>query len=165
MNGLLIRPYRDNDTGTLADLFHRAVRDGTARHYSAEQRSAWSPSPPDTPRWTARLSEAQTMVAERDGTAVGFMTLDPRTGFLDFAYVAPEVMGQGVAEILYAVIEGRARVAGLTRLETEASLLAERFFVRRGWHLVRRQEVERNGIRIPNAVMEKVLSQKAIFAA
>ena len=73
------------------------------------------------------------------------MTLDLSTGWLDFAYVAPEAMGQGVAETLYAVLEGRARAAGLTRLETEASLLAERFFARRGWRIEKRQEVERNG--------------------
>ncbi len=35
------------------------------------------------------------------------MTLDPVTGWIDFAYVAPEAMGQGVAETLYAVLEGR----------------------------------------------------------
>ena len=165
MNGLLIRPCRVTDAPGLADLYHRAVREGTARHYDAAQRAAWSPAPPQGEDWRRRLVEAQTMVAERGDCLMGFMTLDIHSGFVDFAYVAPEVMGQGVAETLYAVLEGRARVAGLTRLETEASLLAERFFLRRGWRVLRRQEVERHGVRLPNAVMEKSLTGARRFAA
>nr|WP_275403024.1 GNAT family N-acetyltransferase [Roseibacterium persicicum] len=149
----------------MADLYHRAVREGTGRHYDAAQRAAWSPAPPQGEDWRRRLVEAQTMVAEQGDRLLGFMTMDMDTGFLDFAYVAPEAMGQGVAETLYAVLEGRARVAGLTRLETEASLLAERFFLRRGWRVLRRQEVERHGVRIPNAVMEKSLTRARKFAA
>jgi len=165
MNGLIIRPCRVTDAPGLADLYHRAVREGTGRHYDAAQREAWSPAPPNDESWRRRLVEAQTIVAERDARLLGFMTLDIGTGWLDFAYVAPEAMGQGVAETLYAVLEGRARAAGLGALETEASLLAERFFARRGWQLVKRQEVERNGVRLPNAVMVKRLAQNGNFAA
>lgn len=165
MNGLIIRPVRVTDGPALADLYHRAVHEGAARHYSAKQRAAWSPTPPSDETWRRRLLEAQTIVAERAERPLGFMTLDPGTGWIDFAYVAPEAMGQGVADTLYAVLEGRARAARLSRLETEASLLAERFFARRGWHVVTRQEVERHGVRLPNAVMAKDLTRAARAAA
>ena len=165
MNGLIIRPCRVTDAPELAELYHRAVREGAAGHYDADQRAAWSPAPPTGEEWRRRLIEAQTVVAERAGRLLGFMTLDAQTGWIDFAYVAPEAMGRGVAETLYAVIEGRARAAGLTRLETEASLLAERFFTRRGWHVVTRQEVERHGQRLPNALMAKSLARFARTAA
>lgn len=163
MNGLIIRPYRPADAIPLATLYHNAVTDGAAVKYDAEQRAAWSPAPPTNADWRARVEQALTMVAERDGALLGFMTLDLDTGFLDFAYVAPEVMGQGVASTLYAMIEGRARVRGHRILETEASLLAEPFFLRQGWRLVARQTVERDGVQIPNARMEKHLLRR--FAA
>jgi putative acetyltransferase len=165
MNGLIIRPCRVTDAPGLAELYHRAVREGAARHYDEAQRAAWSPAPPMGEDWRRRLIEAQTIVAERAERLLGFMTLDPQSGWIDFAYVAPEAMGQGVAETLYAVLEGRARAAGLARLETGASLLAERFFVRRGWHVVARQEVERYGVRLPNAIMAKDLAGIARTAA
>jgi len=165
MNGLLIRPCRVTDAPGLAELYHRAVREGTGAHYDAAQRAAWSPAPPMDETWRRRLIEAQTVVAEQGGRLMGFMTLDIESGWIDFAYVAPEAMGRGVGETLYAVLEGRARAAGLTRLETEASLLAERFFARRGWRIVMRQEVERNGVRLPNAVMEKSLTARETVAA
>jgi putative acetyltransferase len=159
MNGLIIRPCRVTDAPGLAALYHRAVREGAAAHYTEAQRAAWSPAPPNGEEWRRRLVEADTILAELADRLLGFMTLDLGTGWLDFAYVAPEAMGQGVAETLYAVLEGRARAAGLSRIETEASLLAERFFTRRGWLVEKRQEVERNGVRLPNAVMAKSLTQ------
>lgn len=161
MNGLIIRPCRVTDAPELADLYHRAVREGAARHYDAAQRAAWSPAPPMGEDWRRRLIEAETVVAERDDRLLGFMTLDAATGWIDFAYVAPEAMGRGVAETLYAVLEGRARVRGLARLETGASLMAEGFFARRGWHVVTRQEVERAGQRLPNILMAKDLAPAA----
>lgn len=163
MNGLIIRPYRPADAIPLATLYHRAVRDGAAGKYDDAQREAWSPAPPTSEGWRARVEEAETVVAELNGALLGFMTLDMEAGYLDFAYVAPEVMGQGVASSLYAVIEGRARVKGHIVLETEASLLAEPFFRRNGWRVIKRQEVERNGVKIPNARMEKRLVRR--FAA
>ncbi len=164
MNGVIIRSYRVADAIGLAALYHRAVRDGAAAKYNDVQRAAWSPEAPTGADWRARVEEACTIVAERGGVLLGFMTLDIETGYLDFAYVAPEVMGQGVASSLYAVIEGRARVKGHRRLETEASLLAEPFFRRHGWRVLRRQEVERHGVRIPNAVMEKRLVRRFALA-
>ena len=54
--------------------------------------------------WRRRLIEAQTIVAEQGDALLGFMTVDIATGWVDFAYVTPEVMGQGVADTLYAIV-------------------------------------------------------------
>ncbi len=157
MNGLTIRPCRVTDAPGLAHLYHRAVHEGAARAYDPAQCAAWSPAPPLDEGWRRRLVEADTILAERDDRPLGFMTLDMATGWLDFAYVAPEVMGQGVADTLYAVLEGRARVAGLARLETGASLLGERFFRRQGWQTLRRDQITRAGVTLPNTAMRKDL--------
>jgi putative acetyltransferase len=157
VNGLSIRNYRPEDARALARVFHRAVRRSTSEHYTLAQRLAWSPWVQGGEAWHARLAEIETLVAELPHGPVGFMALDLSEGFLDFAYVDPAVRGKGVAAALYAVLEGRARAAGLTRLETEASRVAEPFFRSRGWTVVRRQEVRRNGVRLPNAVMERIL--------
>lgn len=154
---LTVRSYAEGDALALGEVFHRAVHEGAATRYSPEERAAWSPRPPASRAWEARLAEAETVVAERNGVAVGFMSLDMTRGYLDLAFVVPEAMGTGVAELLYAVLEGRARVAELARIETEASLLAEPFFARQGWRVVRRQTVERLGVQLSNAVMEKSL--------
>lgn len=165
MNGLTFRPCRITDAPGLATIFHRAVHEGAGRHYSMEQCKAWSPAPPTDEGWCRRLVEAQTIVAERGDALLGFMTLDIATGFVDFAYVVPEVMGQGVADTLYAIVEGRARSAGLRDLETEASLLGERFFRRHGWRVVTRNQITRDGITMPSATMRKPLARSRFAAA
>ncbi|NNE81109.1 MAG: GNAT family N-acetyltransferase [Silicimonas sp.] len=159
-----IRSYQTGDAPALAEIFHRAVREGASGVYSEAERAAWSPTMPRGDAWERRLACAETAVAEEGGRPVGFMTLDLQQGYLDLAFVLPEVMGQGVASSLYAVIESRARAAGLGRLTSEASLLAEPVFAARGWRVLRRQTVVRSGIEIANAIMEKELSTKEVAA-
>ena len=155
MNDLLIRPYRDTDAAALARVFHRSVRRATGAHYSLIQRMAWSPRAGDGAEWHDRLSGIDTIVADLPRGPVGFMALNTAESFIDFAYVDPSVRGHGVAAALYAVLEGRARALGLTRLQTEASRVAEPFFRDRGFVILQRQIVRRRRVRLPNALMEK----------
>lgn len=164
MKGLLIRPYRADDAEALARVFHRAVRRGTGAHYSLVQRLAWSPRTGDGEAWHTRLDAIDTMVAEGSRGPVGFMALDLSDSFIDFAYVDPSVRGRGVGAALYAVLEGRARAEGLSRLQTEASRVAEPFFRARGWMVLHRQVVRRHLIGLPNAVMEKDLEGREAAA-
>ncbi|MDG4648096.1 GNAT family N-acetyltransferase [Roseibacterium sp. SDUM158017] len=164
MRGLVVRDYRPDDAGPIARVFHRAVRRGTSAHYSLAQRLAWSPRVQAPEAWHTRLSQIETVVAETGEGPVGFMALDLADGFLDFAYVDPSVRGMGVGAAIYAVIEGRARAAGLTRLQTEASRVAEPFFDARGWIVVKRQRVRRNGLSLPNAVMERTFAAGEVAA-
>ena len=157
IDDLVIRSYRSSDAKMLGMVFHRAVHEVACKRYSTIECTAWSPEPPVSHAWATRLGQADTLVAETQNVLVGFMSLVVNRAYLDFAFVAPEVAGKGVASALYAVLEGRARARGLTQLTTEASLLAEPFFKRQGWRLVERQEVERRGVLLKNAVMQKDL--------
>lgn len=155
-----VRSYREEDADALGEVFHRAVREGAAARYDEAQVAAWSPAAPAGRDWAERLSDADTVVATEAGAPVGFMSVGAN-GYLDLAFVLPEAMGRGVSDALYAVLEGRARAAGLCHLTTEASLLAEPFLTRHGWMIVARQEVERDGITLKNARMEKWLAVRA----
>ena len=156
-----VRSYHASDAPALGEVFHRAVREGASHRYNRAQVEAWAPHAPNGPKWETRLAEADTVVALEGETRVGFMNLD-ESGYLDLAFVLPEQMGQGVSDMLYAVLESRARARGVTRLSTQASLMAEPFFARQGWQVVRRQEVEINGVVLKNAWMEKILAVAAI---
>ncbi len=153
-----VRSYRPEDAGPASHLFHRAVREGARLKYSEEQVRAWSPEDSVSPGWSDRLSTAETVVAEDTEGLMGFMSMTP-DGYLDLAFVAPEHMGQGISDTIYAVLEGRARAQGVPVLSTQASLLAEPFFARHGWRVTRRQEVEMRGVVLKNAWMEKRLDR------
>ena len=158
MTEIAIHRFRAGEGDRLGQLFHRSVREGTAGAYDAAQRAAWSPEPPQGPAWEGRLAAAITLVAWAGRDAVGFMTLDPETGYLDLAFVAPEMQGQGVAAMLYGVLERCARRRGVERLTADASELARGFFLKQGWQDGPRQQIERKGVGLHNYRMAKPLT-------
>ena len=129
-----IRAYRPQDRSAKAGVFYRAVHEGAAPFYDAAQRAVWAPSP--EPDWALpdRQLDQWCWVAEDHSGMTGFMSLD-REGYLDMAFVLPEVMGKGVARALYGALLAEARASGLTRLTVRASHLARRFFERQGWQV------------------------------
>lgn len=152
-----IRPYRNDDAQATAQVFFDSVRQGTRAFYDEAQRRAWAPARPEPSGWHQRLASQTALVAERNGRLVGFMTLTSE-GCIDLAYVAPDALGQGVGKALYDAILAEAIRRGIPRLHAEASHLARAFFERRGWSVVKAQTVTREGVAIPNFVMEKTLA-------
>lgn len=157
MSEILIRRFREGDGDALGHLFHRAVHEGAASAYDAAQRAAWSPEPPHGPDWEDRLARGVTLVALDGDAPAGFMTLEPESGYIDMAFVAPEQKGRGVAGMLYGMLERCARRNGLQQLITDASELARHFFLKQGWQDGPRQEVIRDGVTLHNYRMAKRL--------
>ncbi|MCY1125971.1 GNAT family N-acetyltransferase [Frigidibacter sp. RF13] len=141
---LTIRPYRPEDRAAAAHIFYRAVREGAADHYDADQRAAWAPSPEPDYASPSKLERQWCWIAERDGAPVGFMSLE-RDGYLDMAFVLPEEMGRGTARALYAALIERARAEGLRRLWVTGSHLARRFFLARDWRVVWMENLHADG--------------------
>ena len=156
MESIQIRRFSDEDAEATACIFFDSVRLGTQDHYDEVQRRAWAPQVPETPRWLDRLRSQTTFVAEYEGRVVGFMTVNS-DGYIDLAFVAPDVIGKGVGKQLYRSILAEASKMGLGRLYLEASHLARAFFLRQGWSLVREQTVSPHGVQMTNFVMEKHL--------
>ena len=90
------------------------------------------------------------------------MCFEPETSYIDFSYVVPAAMGKGVADALYAVCEGRFRARGIRTLTVQASESARSFFLRHGWQVQGRQEIERRGVMLHNYRMEKHLSREMV---
>lgn len=129
----VIRPFTMEDALPTREVFVRAVREGAASRYSAEDIADWLGDPAMPDGWGDWLAGHITFVAEDRGRVTGFMMLE-RDGYLNMAFVLPEVMGTGTADRLYAEILGQARTLQLSRLTVFASRHARRFFARHGWH-------------------------------
>ncbi|WP_081534894.1 GNAT family N-acetyltransferase [Rhodovulum sp. P5] len=152
-----LRPVRPGDGPACFAVFHAAVHRGARAAYSAEERAAWAPSTAPPADWEARLLAGTTLIAERFGHVLSFMTLGP-DGYLDLAYVAPDVMGQGVGRLLHDRVLDAARSANLSLLSTEASLVARPVFAHLGWRETARQSVIRHGVALTNFRMELSLA-------
>lgn len=153
---ITLRPYQPGDGPLLAALFYETVHTVNARDYTPAQLQAWAPSPeaPDPEAWDRSFQGRRALVAEAGGQIAGFGDLDPETGCLDRLYVHKDRQGQGVASALCAALEAAART---DRVYTYASLTARPFFLRRGYRLLRENQVERRGVLLTNFLMEKTL--------
>lgn len=152
-----IRPFVPEDADLLKGVLTRAVLEGTAGYYTHAEQKAWLSSvEAKKATWPVRLAEQITLVAELQDRVVGFMTLG-YDGHLDFAYVLPDVMGLGVAETLHDRMLNEAQHLDVTELSTDASLRAQRFFIRMGWQVIRHRKVEIGDQILRNARMRKPL--------
>lgn len=148
-----IRGYRTGDASALIEVFERSVAGLAPAKYSDMQVAAWLSGTRDARTWHARIHPREAYVAEgTHGRLLGWIEME-LDGHLDFLYCVPEAARTGIADTLYAVLVAGARKLGVKRLHTEASTLAESFFLRHGWSLDARETITRAGVAIPRARM------------
>ena len=147
---MMIRDYQASDCRELAQLFYDTVHTVNARDYSREQLDAWADGQVDLNAWDRSFRAHFTAVAVECGIITGFGDID-RTGYLDRLYVHAAHQGRGIAAALCDRLE--AAVPG--ELVTHASITARPFFEKRGYRVLREQQVERRGVLLTNFVMRK----------
>lgn len=152
----MIRLAVPEDATALGMVFYRSVREGPSP-YSQAERAAWMPHAPDPDAWAHRLGGMRTILAEINGSPVGFMTLDTR-GYIDLAYLLPLHRRAGLFRQMYDTIEHDARALNVARLWTHASLMAQPAFQAMGFHVIHHETVERAGQHLRRAEMGKQLS-------
>nr|WP_283123886.1 GNAT family N-acetyltransferase [Angelakisella massiliensis] len=155
---MLIRDYKPEYCAAMASLFHETVHLAAARDYSPPQLDAWSPAPPDPALWNPGFLEHRTLVALMGETVVGFgdMTWE---GYLDRLYVSAHHQGMGIASAICDRLE--APFQG-QRITVHASITARPFFEKRGYRVLRQQQVARRGQLLTNFVMERPGSANSV---
>jgi len=84
-------------------------------------------------RWRTELvPSAEIVIAETDGEVIGFVTVDPRTLYLDQLVVAPPRWGSGVAAVLIAAAK-RLSPTGLDLDVNTDNARAIRFYGKEGF--------------------------------
>lgn len=150
---MYIRKYVQSDCSNLIRLFYETVHSVNAADYSEEQLSAWAPGNVDFKKWNESLSAHYTLVAVKDDQIVGFGDIDG-TGYLDRLYVHKDYQKQGIAS---AICDELEKAVQADKITVYASITAKPFFTRRGYKLLKEQQVERTGIFLTNYVMERIL--------
>lgn len=153
-----LRPYQSSDCKELSELFYNTVHTINRKDYTPEQLDAWADGNVDPAAWDASFLAHHTVVAEEDGRLTGFGDMD-KNGYLDRLYVHKDYQGRGIAKALCDCLEdwGRETQREGVRFTTHASITARPFFERRGYRVVKEQQVERRGQKLTNYVMEKLL--------
>lgn len=147
---MVIRDYEPQDCGELAELFYNTVHTVNAKDYTKEQLDVWATGKVDLEKWDQSFREHYSVVAVDGKIIIGFGDID-KTGYLDRLYVHTDYQGKGVAAAICDRLEQKAS----GRIITHASITARSFFEKRGYKIIREQQVERLGIYLTNFIMEK----------
>ena len=99
-----LRQYQSKDCGGMSELFYDTVHTVNRRDYTEEQVCAWADGHVDPDVWNRSFLEHFTVIAEDNGTLVGFGDM-AKDGYLDRLYVHRDHQGKGIGREI-----GRAHV-------------------------------------------------------
>lgn len=147
---MIIRKYQTSDCKELIDLFYNTVHNVNAKDYTKEQLNVWATGQVDLEKWNESLQEHFSVVAVDDEIIVGFGDID-KTGYIDRLFVHADYQGKSIATAICNQLEQAVK----GNIITHASITAKPFFEKRGYNLVKEQQVERQGNFLTNYVMIK----------
>lgn len=147
---MLIREYRPSDCRELAELFYNTVHTVNAEDYTKEQLDAWATGQVDLKKWNQSLQAHFSIVAIDNSIIAGFGDID-KIGCLDRLFIHPRYQRKGIATAICNQLESSVQ----ENIVTYASVTAKPFFEKRGYKVVKEQQVERQGIFLTNFVMIK----------
>ena len=145
---MFIREYQSSDCNELTKLFYNTVHTVNAKDYTEEQLDAWATGQVDLNKWAQSLREHYSIVAVENEMLVSFGDID-ESGYLDHLFVHADYQGKGIGTMICNRLE--QAVSG--NIITHASITARPFFEKRGYRVVKEQQVERQGVFLTNFEM------------
>jgi putative acetyltransferase len=138
-SSLALRPYLPDDEDTAIALWQRTWQQAYP-HIDFAARLPWWRE-----RWRSELVPACIItVATVDAAMAGFVTVDPRTGYLDQLVVAPQAWGSGAAAALIAAAKEQAPQS-LDLHVNRDNVRAIRFYEKHGFAVAAEETNARSG--------------------
>lgn len=147
---LEIRSYCEDDLNTILELFKDTIYCVNKKDYNNKQLRAWVDGM-HIENFKRKMACHETRVACIKDQIVGFADMD-ESGYLDHLYVHKDYQRMGIASALCDALEKQSNVPVF---ETHASITACCFFEKRGYKVIKKQEVQRNDICLTNFIMKK----------
>lgn len=147
---LILRKYKPSDCQALAELFYDTVHAVCKDDYSEKQLYAWATGNIDLVKWNQSFWSHYTIVAEINGNIAGFGDIDSN-GYLDRLYVHKDFQRRGIGSSICSILEN---MVNSDKIITHASITAKGFFEKRGYKVIKEQQVKRQGIILTNYIME-----------
>ncbi len=126
-----IRSSTEKDMEVIWAIRREAVLSGCRDFYPAEDLEKWTNGP--APAGLKRMIGETLFLAEEDGEAVGTAMIGVPDGKVDFVFILPNRMGQGIGRMLLQHLDEVARTHGIQKLELMATLNAAPFYRKHGY--------------------------------
>ena len=138
-----LRAGRATDADDLVRVHFAAVHGTASAAYPSHVLDCWAVAPDDGQRRAATREAIERgdelfVVATLNGVVCGFGSIVPASSELRAVYVDPDFGGRGVGSAILRRLEDMASDNGVSELQMDASVNAERFYVKHGYRVVRR---------------------------
>lgn len=150
---MVIREYKSSYCKEVSELFYNTVHVINAKDYTREQLDVWATNEIDLEKFNKSLIEHYSLVAFENKIIIGFGDID-ETGYLDRLFVHKDYQNRGVATAIFNRLEEKILKG---KIITHSSITAKPFFEKRGYRIIREQQVERKGLFLINYIMEKII--------
>ncbi len=144
-----------NDLLDVLKVFKESILGTCFADYSETQLRVWTNSVKDISKWESRIREEYFLLAkDNKDKLMGFGSLKGHD-FLNLFFVAPNYQKQGFAKLIYQELENKAKEMGSIFLEADVSITALSFFQKQGFTVLKKNEIEREGVILVNYKMRK----------
>jgi putative acetyltransferase len=147
---MVLRRYQPSDCREMAELFYNTVHTINAKDYTKEQLDVWATGHVDLEKWNQSFQEHFSLVAIENKIIIGFGDID-KTGYLDRLFVHKDYQKKGVATAICDKLEQAVK----GKIITHASITARPFFEKRGYKIIKKQQLKKQGVVLTNFVMKK----------
>ena len=149
-----IRRATPDDLSEILKVFKEAIETLASKDYEPEQVAAWTASVNNTSRWLTAIEEQYFLLVLANDIIAGFGSLQ-NGNYLDFLFVNKDYTGKGIATRLLSELEQETLRKGKMKISAYVSKTALGFFQKKGFTLIRENDVKRGNVRIDNYYMEK----------
>ncbi|MFA6961109.1 MAG: GNAT family N-acetyltransferase [Opitutaceae bacterium] len=151
-----MRAYQAADLPAVAAVYRESVRQIAPAFYTHEQVEAWAVFADGTGEMEKMMAQGFRLVIESDAGIEAFALLDP-ADYISLLYCRGRASRRGFASQLLTVLEAEARLLGVERVHTAASLVSHPLFLRHGYTVDHPERVERHGVVFDRYRMSKQL--------
>lgn len=125
-------------------MFFDTITNVNTNGYSFQEIEVWSSGVHDIERWEQKFKDNLFVVAELRNEIVGFTSLKDYN-YIDHLFVSHLHQGQGIASQLIDCVEDLAIQNNVYEIQSDVSITALSFFKRKGYVVLKRNEIELKG--------------------
>tara|TARA_B100000212_G_C27076454_1_gene406215 strand:+ start:40 stop:501 length:462 start_codon:yes stop_codon:yes gene_type:complete len=135
-----LRQITPKDQLILKEIYLHSINSIDENIYSRDQKFAWASQAWENPKFKNSILNGQGWLLINNNINIGFAIRYPENR-LSLFYVRGNYSRKGFGTIILNSVEKDALNSGIKTLETEASLISYKLFLKRNWEIIRIEKV------------------------
>ena len=154
-----IRKATKDDIEPFKEVVRTSILEMCADYYSQEQLEALLGQFPASEVYEKWISDRLLLVAEENGSIVGFAQYSPNISLIEAVHVNPLSSKQGIGRELVKAIEGAALDLDKDKISLESSINAIKFYEKCGYRQIKASKYKcKNDVELDVVTFEKFLN-------